>query len=72
MTEKELSTQIKDLRLVIEIEEENYKTALESRMSLEALKGMRDNIKRLKTELQVLLEKQSVQETGDLPEGGIT
>ena len=72
MADKDLSVQIKDLKLIIEIEEENYKTALQSRMSLESLKGMRDNIKKLRGELQVLLDKESVKKTGDLPDGEVT
>jgi hypothetical protein len=72
MADKELTVQIKDLKLIIDIEEENYKTALQSRMSLDALKGMRENIKKLKGELQVLLDKESVNKTGELPGGEVS
>jgi hypothetical protein len=72
MTDKELSAQITDLQLIIEIEEENYKTALQTQLPLDGLKTMRENIKKLKADLQLLIEKQSVDKTGQLPEGGVS
>ena len=71
MTNEELNTQIKDLELVISLEEENYKTALLSQMPHDSLKQMRLNIKKLKADLQVLLDRQSVQKTGELPDGEV-
>ena len=50
--------QIDDLRLVIDLEKENYKTAIISRYSFPLLSQMRSNIKKLKADLQALLEQQ--------------
>ena len=72
MTTEELNTQIKDLELVISLEEENYKTALLSQMPYDSLKQMRLNIRKLKADLQVLLDRESVQKTGELPDGEVT
>ncbi len=71
MTNKELKKQIDDLILIITLEEENYKTALQTQMPYETLKQMRLNIKKLKGDLQVLIDQDSVQKTGDLPDGGV-
>lgn len=71
MTNKELRKQIDDLILIISLEEENYKTALQTQMPYETLKQMRLNIKKLKGDLQVLIDQDSVQNTGDLPDGGV-
>jgi hypothetical protein len=72
MGDKELTRQITDLKLLIEVEEDNYKTAIESRMPMDTLKQLRNNIKKLKADLQILLDKESVDKTGELPEGGVT
>lgn len=72
MADKELQKQIDDLTLVVGLEEENYKTAIQQQISTELLSQMRAHIKELKNELQVLLDKQSVERTGELPEGGVS
>ena len=72
MTREELKKQIEDLKLVINLEEENYKTALQSQMPYDSLKQMRQNIKKLKGDLQVVLDQESVQKTGDLPDGEVS
>jgi hypothetical protein len=66
-----LKKQIEDLKLVISLEEENYKTALQSQMPYDSLKQMRLSIKKLKGDLQVLLDQESVRKTGDLPDGEV-
>lgn len=70
MVDPELKVQIENLKLLIDLEEENYRTALQSQTDFTILKRLRNNIKTLKGDLQVLLDKQSVDETGDLPGGG--
>ena len=70
--EKALQSQIKDLKLILDIEQENYKTALQTQLPYDTLKQMRTHIKKLKGDLQVLLDKDSVQKTGDLPNGEVT
>ncbi len=72
MDEQDLNKTVDDLNLIINIEEENYKTALQSQLPYETLKQMRLNIRKIKGDLQVLLDQQSVQKTGELPEGGVT
>lgn len=67
MTDVELKLQIENLKLLIELEEENYKTALQQRTEFVILQRLRENIKKLKGDLQVLLDKQSVNKTGELP-----
>lgn len=69
--DKTLKQQIDDLKMVIDVEQENYKTALQTQLPYETLKQMRTNIKKLKGDLQVLLDQESVQETGDLPNGEV-
>lgn len=66
--DKDLKMQIDNLKTVIELEQENYKTALFGQTDLMVLQKMRENIKQLKSHLQLLIEKQSVQETGKLPD----
>ena len=72
MDDQDINKTVDDLNLIINIEEENYKTALQSQLPYETLKQMRLNIRKMKGDLQVLLDQQSVQKTGELPEGGVT
>ena len=72
MADKELQKQIDDLKLVVDLEEENYKTAIQQQISNEVLLQMRANIKKLKVDLQILLDKESVERTGELPSGGVS
>jgi len=62
-----LAKQINDLKILIETEEENYKNALTMHVSFDTLKQMRENIRKLKNDLQILLDKESVNKTGELP-----
>jgi len=62
-----LTKQINDLKTLIETEEENYKNALTMHVNFNALKQMRENIRKLKNDLQILLDKESVNKTGELP-----
>ena len=64
----ELSKKIDDLNLIIEVAEENYKTALQSKLDFVTLREMKGNIRKLKTDLQVLLDQESVKKTGELPD----
>ena len=57
MDEQDLNKTVDDLNLIINIEEENYKTALQSQLPYETLKQMRLNIRKMKGELQVLLDQ---------------
>lgn len=70
--DKVLKQQIDDLKLVLDIEQENYKTALQTQLPHDTLKQMRQNIKKLQADLQVLLDKDSVRKTGDLPNGEVS
>jgi hypothetical protein len=67
MADDELSKQIEDLKMIISLEEENYKTALQQQVNFNSLKQMRENIRKLKADLQVLLDQHSVKKTGELP-----
>jgi glutamyl-tRNA reductase len=72
MSGEELKKQIENLEMLISTETENYKTALQSQLPHEILFEMRANIKKLRTNLKVLLDQQSVEKTGDLPGGGVS
>ncbi|MGZ8525512.1 MAG: hypothetical protein ACXWV1_13860 [Chitinophagaceae bacterium] len=63
----ELRTKIDDLKMIIDVEEGNYKTALQSKLDFTTLRQMRENIKKLKIDLQVLVDQESVKRTGELP-----
>ena len=64
----ELSKKIDDLKTIIDVAEENYKAALQSKLDFTTLREMRGNIRKLKNDLQVLLDQQSVKKTGELPD----
>jgi hypothetical protein len=72
MSSPELKKQIADLKMVIDLEEENYKTAIQAQMPFDTLKQMRLNIKKLKSDLKVLIDQDSVNKTGELPQGGVS
>jgi hypothetical protein len=63
----DLAKQINDLNALITQEEENYKTALIKSVDFNTLKQMRLHIRKLRENLQVLLDKDSVKKTGELP-----
>ena len=67
MVDYELKLQIENLKFLIEMEEENYKTALLNQTEFVILQRLRENIKKLKSDLRVLMDKQSVNQTGELP-----
>ena len=52
-----LQTQIADLKLLIEFEYKAYDSALLGKASFDALKEMRLNIRTLKRDLQLLIDK---------------
>ncbi len=66
-----LSKQIEDLQNIVLQEEENYKTALTKKVEFNTLKEMRLHIRKLKEDLQILLDKESVKKTGELPDSNI-
>ena len=71
MENASLSEQIKDMQAVILQEEENYKSALTKKVDFNSLKEMRLHIRKLKEDLQVLLDKESVKKTGELPDNPV-
>ncbi|MEP7376770.1 MAG: hypothetical protein ABI675_25455 [Chitinophagaceae bacterium] len=64
----ELSKKIDDLKMIIDVAEENYKTALQSKLDFTTLREMKGNIRKLKTDLQVFIDQDSVKKTGELPD----
>jgi len=64
----ELRKKIDDLKMIIDVAEENYKTALQTKLDFITLREMKGNIRKLKTDLQVLIDQDSVKKTGELPE----
>ena len=50
---------IDDLRLEIEVEQENYKTAIINRLSFPLLRQMRLNIRKLRADVKLLVDKQT-------------
>lgn len=54
--------------MIIDVAEENYKTALQSKLDFTTLREMRGNLRRLKNDLQVLLDQESVNKTVELPD----
>ena len=64
----ELTKKIEDLTMIINVAEENYKTALETKLDFTTLREMKGNIRKLKLDLQILKDQQSVKKTGELPD----
>jgi len=64
----ELREKIDDLKMIIDVAEENYKTALQTKLDFITLREMKGNIRKLKADLQVLIDQDSVKKTGELPE----
>ena len=64
----DLRKKIDDLKMIIDVAEENYKTALKSKLDFTTLRKMRGNIRKLKNDLQILLDQESVKRTGELPD----
>ena len=67
MNNQQLKLQIDNLVTLIEVEEENYKTALQNETEFVILQRMNEHIDKLQSDLQVFLDKQVVKETGELP-----
>jgi hypothetical protein len=67
MENSSISTQIQDLKTLIASAEQNYKDALTMPVGFNTLKEMRLHIRKMKEDLQVLLDKDSVNKTGELP-----
>ena len=68
MNDRELKLQIDNLVTLIEIEEENYKTALKGKTEFVILQRMKGSLDKLKSDLQVFIDQQSVKKTGELPD----
>lgn len=71
MENSPLPKQIEDLQTIISQEEENYKNAITKKVDFNTLKEMRLHIRKLKEDLQILLDKESVKKTGELPDSSI-
>ena len=67
MNDQELKLQIDNLGTLIEVEEENYKTALQNKTEFVILQKMKEHIENLKSDFQVFVDQQSVRKTGELP-----
>jgi protein associated with RNAse G/E len=65
----DLKVQSDALKTLLETEEENYKAALQMKVPFDTLKLMRSNIKKLKADLQILLDRESINKTGELRDG---
>ena len=68
MNDTELKLQIDNLVTLIEVEEENYKTALKGKTEFVILQRMKGSLDQLKSDLQVFIDQQSVKKTGELPD----
>ena len=67
----ELKKKTDDLKAIIDAEEGNYKAALKSKLDFVTLRTLRENIRKLKGDLQILLDQESVKRTGELPDDNI-
>jgi hypothetical protein len=67
MNDQELKLQIDNLVTLIEVEEENYRTAIQNKTEFVILQKMKEHIEELKSNLQVFVDQQSVRKTGALP-----
>jgi hypothetical protein len=67
----ELQKKKENLKMIIDVEEGNYKAALQSKLDFVTLRTLRENIRKLKGDLQVLLDQESVKRTGELPDDKI-
>jgi len=67
----ELQKKTDDLKKIIEVEEGNYKAALKSKLDFVTLRTLRENIRKLKGDLQILLDQESVKRTGELPDDNV-
>ena len=67
MKNTDLKKQILELTFLIKKKEENYEAELSAKPGSGTLKQLLENIKKLKKDLQVLIDKESVERTGHLP-----
>ena len=67
MNDQELKLQIDNLVTLIEVEEENYKTAIQNKTEFVILQKIKEHIEKLKSDLEVFVDQQSVRKTGELP-----
>ena len=67
MNDQELKLQIDNLVTLIEVEEDNYRTAIQNKTEFVILQKMKEHIEKLKSDLQVFVDQQSVRKTGELP-----
>ena len=67
MNDQELKLQIDNLVTLIEVEQENYKTAIQNQTEFVILQRMKEHIDNLESDLQIFVDKQKVKETGKLP-----
>jgi hypothetical protein len=67
MNDQELKLQIDNLVTLIEVEEGNYKTAIQNKTEFVILQKMKEHIEQLRSDLQVFVDQQSVRKTGELP-----
>lgn len=67
MNDQELKLQIDNLVTLIEVEEGNYTTAIQNKTEFVILQRMKEHIEKLKSDLQVFVDQQSVRKTGELP-----
>jgi len=67
----ELRKKTDDLKMIIDVEEGNYKAGLQSKLDFVTLRTLRENIRKLKGDLQILLDQESVKRTGELPDDNI-
>jgi len=67
MNDNELKLQIDNLVTLIEVEQENYKTAIQNQTEFVILQRMKEHIEKLQSDLQIFIDKQKVSETGELP-----
>ncbi len=59
--------EIGELELAITLEEENYRIALQSQTAFYSLKRIRLNLKKLKGELQIFLDREAAHRILDTP-----
>jgi len=67
MNDQELKLQIDNLVTLIEVEEGNYRTAIQNKTEFVILQKMKEHIDELRSSLQVFVDQQSVRKTGELP-----
>ena len=67
MNHQEWKLQIDNLVSLLEVEQENYKVALQTQAEFVILQRMKEHVEKLQSDLQVFVDKLNVRETGKLP-----